>query len=167
MALGSHDGISPVVFPAAGVSAVSFVTTDSAALGHRKLGDRLVVDGEEYVFVHNAMSSAATQGVALTISAVSGYSLTRSTLAGADIVIGFNKHQEIPAGGYAWAMTRGLVAPNNVSAICAGVLIAVGLNGVVQTYATATSFDPGILGKMVVSSVSSTGGGLAYVKCMG
>ena len=167
MALGTYDGISPVRFTAAGVSEVSFVTTDSAALAHRKLGDRLTVNGEDYVFVHNAMTSAATQGVALTISAVSGYSLTRSTIAGADIVIGFNKHQDIPAGGYAWAMTRGLVSPNNVSAICAGVIICVGLDGVVQTYTTATSFDPGILGKMVVSAVSSTGGGLAYVKCMG
>ncbi len=169
MAAGSFSGISPIRFTAAGGSEVSFVTLDSASLGHRKLGDRLLVNGEEYVFVHNATgtNSTITQGAACTVSAVSGYSVTRSTVSGADIVIGFAKHADIPAAGYAYLMTRGFVSPTNVSAISAGVPIQVGVEGVVMTYATCTSFDGGILGKMVVSSVSSTGGGLAFVMCKG
>lgn len=142
---------------------VSNVTaTNSVELGSRK-----IVNGEEYVYFYNATGSAVTQGAAMTISGLSGYSLTRSTTAGSDIVVCFVKHAAVPAGSYAWGLVRGLVAPTNVSAICAGVLISVGLDGVVQTYCTATSFDPGILGKMVGSSVSSTGGGVAYVKCFG
>lgn len=156
--LGGFQGLENVSME--GVSSVT--ATPSVQLGARK-----IVNGEEYVYFYNNTGSSVTQGAALTVSGLSGYSLTRSTTAGADIVVCFVKHAAVPAANYAWGLVRGLVAPTNVSAICAGVLIGVGLDGVVQTYTTATSFDPGILGKMVGSSVSSTGGGLAYVKCFG
>lgn len=144
-----------------GVSSVT--ATNSVEIGARK-----TVAGEDYVYCYNNTGSSVTQGAAMTISgAVSGYSLTRSTVSGADVVICFVKHATVPAANYFWGLTRGLVNPTNVSAICAGVLIGVGDDGVVKTYATSTSFDMGVLGKMIVSSVSSTGGGVAYVKCFG
>ncbi len=156
--LGNFHGLETVSLE--GVSSVT--ATPSVQLGARK-----VVNGEEYVYFYNSTGSAATQGAAMTISSLSGYSLTRSTTAGADIVVCFVKHADVPAGSYAWGLVRGLVSPLNVSAICAGVIIMVSSDGKVATAATVTSFEPGLLGKMVGSSVSSTGGGLAYVKCFG
>ena len=155
--LGTFQSVSPISFE----SVSSVTATPSVALGTRKIHN-----GEEYVYVCNAMASAATAGIGLTISGLSGYSLTRSSLAGADIFMCFVKHTDIPAAGYGWGLVRGLVSAHFASTMTTGVLVAVGLDGIVQTYTTATSFDPGILGK-VISAATANGQGMTYVKCFG
>lgn len=156
--LGNFQSAGPVEME--GISNVT--ATNSVDLGTRR-----VVNGETYVYFYNATGSSVTQGAALTVSALSGYSLTRSTTAQADIAICFAKHATVPAANYAWGLVRGLVAPLNVSAISAGILLGIGADGVVQTY-LGGSFPTGVcVGKMVGSAVSSTGGGLAFVTCFG
>jgi hypothetical protein len=131
-----------------------------------ELGARVIYKGEEYVYVHNAMASAATAGIALVLSSLSGYSLTRSSTAASDLPMCFVKHADIPAGGYGWAMTRGLVQAWFSSTMVTGVLVVIGADGVVQTATTGTSFDPGILGK-TLSSATANGQGLIYARCYG
>jgi hypothetical protein len=162
----SHVGISPVQFPIAGGSVVSFVTIDSQALGPFRLGQRVQKDGEEYVFIHNAMSSAATAGVAMVCSNLSGYSLTRSSTAASDIAMCFVKHADIPAGGYGFGLVRGWVSAWFSSTMVTGIPIVIGADGVVQTATTNTSFDPGLLGK-TLSSATANGQGTCYVRCFG
>lgn len=155
--LGLFQGISPIAF-----ESVSNVTATPSV----EIGARRVFNGEEYVYFCNAMASAATQGIAMTISGLSGYSLTRSSLAGADIAVCFVKHADVPAASYAWGLTRGLVQAHFSSTMTTGVLVSIGLDGIVQTYTTATSFDPGILGK-VISAATANGQGLCFVRCFG
>lgn len=156
--LGSFKGLAPIAF-----ESVSAVTATPSV----QLGTRRTHQGEDYVYFYNSTGSNVTQGAAMTISALSGYSLTRSTTAGADIAICFVKHADVAAGSYAWGLVRGLVNPLAVSAISAGQLLRLGADGIVATYATVTSWDFGPVGKMVGSSTSSTADGVAYVKCFG
>jgi hypothetical protein len=156
--LGSFQGVDPVSFE--GVSSVT--ATPSVALGTRRM-----VNGEEYVYFYSTVASSVTQGMAMTTSGLSGYSLTRSTTAEIDAVMCFVKHADVPANNYAWGLVRGLVSAQLVSAISAGLPIQVGADGVVSTYCTAAkSFPAYILGKSVASGVSSTSI-LCYVKCFG
>lgn len=162
----SHVGISPVQFPVAGASTVSFVTIDSGAIGAFKLGQRLVTGGEEYVFIHNAMVSAATAGIGMTTSGISGYSLTRSSTAAADVPVCFVKHNDIPAGGYGWGLVRGNVSVHVASAVSAGKTITLDGDGVVGTHLKG-SFPTGLcIGKMIDSAAASSQG-LAIVRCFG
>src|SRR5688500_4369336 len=149
--MGSFVGVSPLLPVLAGASAVSFVTADSAAAPFA-LGQRAHYLGEEYVWVHNAMSSAATQGIGLVISNLSGYSLTRSSTAASDVPMCFVKHADIPEEGYGWGLVRGVVQAHFSSTMVTGVVIVIGADGVVQTATTGTSFDPGILGKTLSSA---------------
>ncbi len=164
--MGSFVGASPLlpVLPGGG-SAVSFVTVDSAAQPFT-LGQRLVYGGEEYVWIHNAMSSAATAGIGMVLSALSGYSLTRSSTAASDIPMCFVKHVDIPAAGYGWGLVRGIVQAHFSSTMVTGIPVVIGADGVVQTATTNTSFDCGLLGK-TLSSATANGQGLCYVKCFG
>lgn len=156
--LGSFQGADPVNFePVSNVTATPSV----------QLGTRRIVNGEEYVYFYNATGSSATQGMAMTSSGLSGYSLTRSTTAEIDAVICFVKHADVPAASYAWGLVRGLVSAQLASAISNGLPIQVGTSGFVATYATAAqSFPAVILGKTLASGVSSTSV-LCYVKCFG
>lgn len=164
--LGSHVGISPIQFTRAGASAVSFVTADSAAIGGFQLGQRLTVGGEDYVFIHNAMSSAATAGIGLVCSLLSGYSLTRSSTAAADVPMCFVKHNDIPAGGYGWGLVRGVVQAHFSSTMVTGVNVGLGGDGVVDTHLKG-SFPTGVLVGKTLSSATANGQGLCYVRCFG
>lgn len=156
--LGSFQSVNPVAF-----ESVSNVTaTPSVALGTRR-----IFNGEEYVYFYNNTGSSVTQGAAMTVSGLSGYSLTRSTTAEIDAPICFVKHADVAAGSYAWGLVRGLVKAQLVSAISNGLPLMIGADGVVKTYCTAAqSFPYGSIGKSVESGVSSTSM-LAYVRCFG
>lgn len=156
--LGGFLGADPIAF-----ESVSNVTaTPSVALGTRR-----TVDGEDYVYFYNATGSAATAGMAMTLSGLSGYSLTRSTSAEVDAPICFVKHANVAAGSYAWGLVRGVVQAQFVSTMATGIMITLGADGAVQTYCTGTqSFAPILVGK-VLSSATSTSFGLCYVKCWG
>ena len=156
--LGSYQGLDPVSF-----ESVSQVTATPSI----DLGTRRIVNGEEYVYFYNNTGSQVTAGMALTVSGLSGYSLTRSTTAEVDMVVCFVKHAAVPAANYAWGLVRGLVQAEFLSTMATGTLIQVGVAGQVMTYTTAAQSFPGaILGK-VLSSATATSFGLCYVRCFG
>lgn len=155
--LGNFQGLSPVAF-----EPVSTVTATPSV----DLGTRRIVNGEEYVYFYNAMASTATQGIGLTVSGLSGYSLTRSTTASADLVVCFVKHADVPSGSYAWGLVRGVQQAWFSSTMATGVLIGVGGDGVVNTF-LAGSFPTGVCVGKVLSSATANGQGLCYVRCFG
>lgn len=157
--LGSFKSLAPVAFES--VSAVT--ATPSVSLGTRR-----IVAGEEYVYICNGMVSAATAGIGMTVSLSSSYTLTRSSLAGADFFVCFVKHTDIPAAGYGWGLTRGLVQAHFISTMTTGVLLQPGLDGNVLTgcVTNTLSFPGPIIGK-VVSAATANGQGLCWVKCNG
>lgn len=161
--LGDFQGVDPIAF-----ESVSAVT----ATPNVDIGTRRIVNGEEYVYFYNATGSAATQGVAMIMSGLSGYSLTRSSTAAADFAVCFVKHADVPAGSYAWGLVRGLVSVQAANTLAAGVNITLADDGEVQTL-VGGSFPTGIcVGKMLSATVGtsasgSDGKGLAFVRCWG
>jgi len=104
-------GNEPVRF--AGVSMV----TASLGTNDPEVGARTIHNGEEYVFVYNTGSSTANIGHCCIVSAVSGYSVTVSSVTNVDFAIGVVKHSGLATGEYGWLMTRGFMeiemSPNN------------------------------------------------------
>ncbi len=156
--LGNFADITPISF-----ESVSNVTaTPSVALGTRR-----TELGEDYVYFYNNTGSNVTAGMAMTLSGLSGYSLTRSTTAEIDLPVCFVKHAAVPAANYAWGLTRGVVQAQFTSTMVTGIMITIGTDGAVATYCTAAqSFAPVFVGK-VLSSATATSFGLCYVKCWG
>lgn len=160
--LGNFEGVSPVGFSA---DAISFVTQDSAAAVH-KLGTRRIFGGEEYVWIHNAMSGTElSPGELVTTSGLSGYSLTNSTTAADDLPMAVIKHVSIPTGGYGWGLVRGICEVLKIaSTLSTGAIVTVGDNGQAKT-ALGGSFPTGpVIGKVLSSGTSAC---KAYVRLFG
>jgi hypothetical protein len=156
--LGNYYGVDPI-----SMESVSAVTATNSV----DLGTRRIHGGEEYVYFYNNTGSSVTAGMAMTVSGLSGYSLTRSTTAESDVAICFVKHAAVPAANYAWGLVRGIVQAQFTSTMATGVPIQIGTDGAVMTYTTAAASFPGaILGK-VLSSATATSFGMCYVKCFG
>lgn len=156
MALGNFHSVDPLM-----EEGVSNVTATPSV----QLGTRRIVSGEEYVYCYNNTGSAATQGMAMVASGLSGYSLTRSSTAADDFVVCFVKHADVAAGSYFWGLTRGLCSVNGSAAVT-GTLFTIGADGLVQTYLVG-SFPTGpLIGKYIVTNSGSTAS-LAFVKANG
>lgn len=159
--MGNFYGVGPV-----NMKEISFATVDSGAANLPEVGTRRIYKGEEYVFVHNAMSATQLDmGELLTTSALSGYSLTNSTTAAADLPLASVKHVTIPTGGYGWALVRGINEVLKVATTMAtGAVVGVGANGVGGVH-VGGSFSTGPAIGKVLSSGSSTV--KAYLKLYG
>jgi hypothetical protein len=155
--LGTFKGLEPIAF-----ESISNVTATPSV----ELGTRRIVNGEEYVYFYNNTGSAVTAGMGMTVSGLSGYSLTRSTTADTDLLVCFVKHAAVPAANYAWGLTRGLVQAEFNSTMATGIPITVGADGQVKTFCTSTGSYAVHYGK-VLSSATATSFGLCYVKCYG
>lgn len=155
--LGTFRSVGPVLQePISSVTATPSVAT----------GTRTTYNGEEYVFFCNKMASAATQGIGLVLSLSSAYSLTRSSTGDSDLVMCFVKHDDVPAGSYAWGLVRGVVQAHFSSTMVTGVPLTIGVNGVVATYTTLVVSYLQLIGR-TLSSATANGQGLVYVSCMG
>ena len=152
----AYYSVGPINF-----ESVSNVTATNSV----ELGTRRVESGEEYVYCYNNTGSQATAGAFMVASGLSGYSLTRSTTASADIPVCAVKHANVAAGYYFWGLVKGSV--NILSAtIAKGSLIQVGADGVAASY-LAGSFPTGVaFGKMLEAASGSTAS-LAMVRLWG
>ncbi len=63
--------------------------------------------GDRYVYVYNAGNSQANPGLLLTITALTGYSVTISTTTSISPVFGVVKHATMTTGTYGWMLTKG------------------------------------------------------------
>ncbi len=135
------------------------------------MGDRVVSDGEEYVFVHNAGASTAAIGNFMVMSSLSGYSLTISSISGAHLPICVVKHSAIPAGGFGWALVRGISRILSEATMATGALLGVGTDGAACAFPISANTDvtKNIPWGTVLSSGTGTASSypLAYVRCYG
>lgn len=142
--------------------AVSAVTaTPSVQLGAVRLEA-----GEEYVYVYNAGNSQISIGKGAIMSAVSGYSVTVSSVSGFGAFIGFCKHVTMTTGTYGWLLTKGFVGvtAQGSSALVAGDVVVPGLDGSVTPQTGALT---GLAAGLVVGATASAGAGTLFVKCFG
>lgn len=143
---------SPVLF-----NSVSMVTA-SLGVNDPEVGSICEVGDEKYVFVYNTGSNAQISvGQCATVSAVTGYSVTVSTVSSADAIIGVCKHATITTGTYGWLLTRGFATakmPAN-SACAAGDLLAVGPDGTFTPKSISTGVYANAVGKVMVATASA------------
>lgn len=86
------------------VKGISHVTATPV----HSLGDRVMVDGNEYVYIHNRSSDkTALVGYAMMASSGTGYSLVISHVSAQDYPVGVVQHTDIPVNEYGWIMKRG------------------------------------------------------------
>lgn len=124
----------------------------------RRVGDEL------YRYVYNAGSSTAGVAKGVTVSGVSGYSVTVSTTTSVDICVGVVKHADIPTGSYGWVMVRGFceIKMGADNSAAAGVPIGIGTDGTFA-HVTQTTIAAGpIIGK-AMAAIASGASGTAYM----
>lgn len=119
----AFQSVGPVLFES--VSAVT--ATPSVDVGSIRIeGD------EKYIYAYNAGNSQISVGRAAVVSAVSGYSVTVSSVSGG-FAVGFVKHATLTTGTYGWLVTRGFVdSVTNAmasTALAAGDAIQLGVDG--------------------------------------
>lgn len=139
-------GVSPVAF-----EPVSQVTATPSV----ELGTRRTEGGKEYLYCYNNTGSAVTQGALMVASALSGYSLTRSSTAAADFPLVGVENAALAAGDYFWGLVRGPMSIMSM-ALTAGNLITVGADGAAQTFLVG-SFPTGpCIGKVLTTSTANS-----------
>lgn len=138
----AFESLSPVLFE--GVSAVT--ATNSVDLGSRR-----TVAGAEYIYVYNAGNSQISTGKIAVVSALSGYSVTVSSISG-DFAVGVCKHATLTTGTYGWLLTRGFVdsMTNGMAstAIVAGDVLQVAADG---------AMAKGVTGQNIGKAMTATG----------
>jgi hypothetical protein len=122
---------------------ISHVTAVPAAT----LGDRIVVDGNEYVYVYNASSDlTAKVGYGVTASGATGWSCVISHVTAQLWPVGVVHHVDIPVGEYGWVMSKGFA---NVGA---GLNTGLAVNDDLQMVATTNT---GNISRKTLNSATS------------
>mgnify|MGYP001586052162 CR=1 FL=1 len=147
--------VSPVRF-GVGVSG----STATLGINDPELGTRAVVDENEYLFVYNAGNSQIGPGYACTISAVTGYSVTVSSITATDMPLGVRLHSTLLTAYYGWVATKGIGAVNmsaNESCVT-GQILVLGVDGGFGLKSNATDFRTGGICKAAISIASAASG---------
>lgn len=144
---------------------ISAVTLTNSVL----LGSVRMEGGEEYLYVYNDGGASMTVSyLAVPQSGSSGYSVTVTSVTGADVGMGFVKHATFPTAAYGWILTKGYTTVLNgmaSTALVSGDMIAPAANGGIQVHTGALTAP--ILGKMISATGSAGVAGKAFVRCFG
>lgn len=142
------------------MGSVSMVTATPGA-NDPDVGTKTTIDGNDYIFVYNAGNSQISVGRGAVCSAVTGYSVTVSSVAstpGAGM-IGVCKHATLTTGTYGWLLTRGFANVATVNALAIGDGLCVGADG---AFENASGLTGNIVGKAMSACASGTATGPAY-----
>ena len=86
------------------VRGISHVSAVPAA----NLGDRVLLDGNEYVYIYNRSSDlTAKVGDAVMVSGTTGWSCVISHTTAQATPVGVVQHVDIPVGEYGWVLKNG------------------------------------------------------------
>ena len=127
-------------------------------------GYRVSVGDEDYVFVYNAGNSQISPTYGCVMSAVSGYSVTVSSITSVDFLAGVVVHATLTTGDYGWICTRGFVtvemeADNSAAA---GQLLALAADGEFALKSNSTGYPTPAVGK-AMAAIASAGSGTAFI----
>lgn len=151
--------VGPVVF-----GGVSMVT---ATLGPNdpELGTTTRFGDEEYVFVYNAGNSQISPAYGATVSAVSGYSVTVSSVTDVDLLVGVCRHATLTTATYGWLVTKGFVQiqMGTDNSMAAGGLVGLGVDGKFAPKSLSTGVPAPAFGK-AMAAIASGASGTAYIR---
>lgn len=137
-------------------------TTTSLGANDPEVGTEIREGDETYRFVYNAGNSEIPPSYGAVMSAVSGYSVTISSVAG-DLLAGVCRNATIATGAYGWLVTKGftdVALAANYSAAAGGTL-AMAADG---EFDVASGAVP-IVGK-AMAAVASGASGAAYISVL-
>ena len=141
------------------------MTTLTLGANDPEVGTVVIEGDEEYIFVYNNGATAISKGQFAVATAVTGYSVTVSSITHSDYPIGVCKHATLLASSYGWLLRKGFGPMQAGSAIVAGDALTPGADGNWQTRLATTAYSqviaPTVFGKCMVSAASS-GVGDAY-----
>jgi len=151
-------GLSPISFGSVSMVTATLGANDPEVGMTRDDGD------EKYIFVYNNGNSQISVGEGATVSAVTGYSVTVSSVTHSDYPVGVCKHATLTTGTYGWLLTRGFspakAGPD--SGIATGNALTLGADGRWQAKSNSTAYSqvhlPPVFGKCVLSGDSAATG---------
>jgi hypothetical protein len=156
----STDGYSvgPIRF-----DSVSAITATRGA-NDPKPGEECIVAGDRYVYVFNAGGSTIAKGNCAAVSALTGMSVSVSTVTSVDYPVGVCVHTDIPTLNYGWLLTKGIcrVIMQADNSAAAGQLLTVAADGLFALKSNSTGYPAPALGK-TLSAVASAGSCHAYI----
>lgn len=141
-------------------------STTSLGINDPELGTRTVVDELEYVFVYNAGGEEIGVGQPVTLSGVTGYSVTVSCITLVDLAIGVRQHSTLVTAAYGWVATKGIgtVEMSANESCVTGQPLAVGAEGF-GLASNSTDFQTPTVAK-ALESLASGASGVAYFSLM-
>jgi hypothetical protein len=145
-----------------GVSGV----TQTQGVNDPELGQRANVAGNEYVFVYNAGAGVTQNQIVVLQSGSSGYSVTGSSVVGADPVMGVAANTALAAGDYGWVLTRGFADVEPASATVSGMMLIAGTDGQASDpIAGASTGTTGFVFARAQEQTAACGAAKCYVNC--
>ena len=141
------------------VSAVTATPSIEVGTVYRK-GD------EQYIYVYNAGNSQISPGFGATVSGVSGYSVTVSTVTSTDFVVGVCQHATLTTATYGWLLTTGFgqVSMGASDSAAAGGLLGVAVDGAFCLQSSATGHTAPAFAK-AMAAIASGVSGTAFIRC--
>jgi hypothetical protein len=137
-------------------------TTATLGVNDPELGSRCSVDELDYLFVYNNGGEQVLVGQPVTISGVTGYSVTVSCTTLADLAMGVRQHSTMGTATYGWVATRGIgtVEMSTNESCVTGEILAVGAEGF-GLASNSTDFQTPTVAK-ALESIASAGSGVAF-----
>lgn len=137
-------------------------TTATLGVNDPEIGAKCCVDELEYLFVYNDGGEQIGVGQPVTISGVTGYSVTVSCVTLADLAMGIRQHSTMTTATYGWVATRGIgtveMSPNE--SCVTGQILAVGAEGL-GLASNSTDFQTPTVAK-ALESIASGASGVAF-----
>jgi hypothetical protein len=128
------------------------------------LGERVIHNGEEYIYCYNAGGAQISKGLGVKfVTGASGYSVAATSLTDTfNPCVGVVKHSTLAAADYGWVLSKGFVTVTVVSALTADYkAIALGVDGkFIEASGTTTMGTAAKVG--VALNVNTGAGGSAY-----
>jgi len=149
-------------YQSVGAVAVSNVCATAKAA----LGDRKFWQGNEYVYVYNAGGEQISPGLGCCYSAVSGYSVTVSSVTEVNECAGIVHTNTLTTDTYGYILVKGFALVEMVNGGTIGDRLMIGTDGAQITVVggTATVAEPRMHG-IVLDTIASGASGLAKVNC--
>lgn len=156
------QSLSPVLF-----AGKSMITTSLGA-NDPEVGTTMRVGNKDYRFVYNAGGASGAVGRAVIVSAVSGYSVTVSSVTGsANPLVGVIENNTLTTGAYAWVVKRGpcqvQMSANNSAAV--GDKLTLGTDGGWARHASqATDTQGEVIYGVAMEAIASGASGTAFIR---
>jgi hypothetical protein len=142
-------------------------TTDSLGVNDPEVGTVCRVGDENYVFVYNAGNSQINPSYGCVMSAVTGYSVTVSSITSVDFLAGVCVNATIATGYYGWLVTKGFatVEMEADNSCAAGQLLTLADNGEFALKSNSTGYPSPAVGKSM-EAIASGASGVAYISVL-